>query len=668
MRTWWERWKAANGIPVALFGTIFLYGVAYRARLYLRFLEDDLTKRADFVSLLQYPVYELLFATVVALVAWPISMLACRRGVSGRTRWLAILALQPLLGLVVLLYTTHYGLVFSVRSGLTWDMIVETFAAGAAFAMAGELTLSDQLHVALLFGLFWAFLFWPARWVAARNVALVVAAVPLVLFAIVQKAPGPEIGDEIRHNPIIYTARDMARSVFARGVGSAQGPKVAQMQSVALVADEFVTGPPEKRTVARRAQRRNVLFVILESTGGEYIFSTKYGNEVPMPFLKRLSERSLLMTDHVSPANTTPRGSFSVFSGLYPDPQLQMFVTRKDVRVPSLLQFLGGGYDAFLVYNGSLDWFFPHGFFRNNGFQMFGMENVQRKRWRHGPTNGRNEEQMVEFFLERLESARSPFFAIYHSYAAHWPYVDYGSRYDVFRGRRPKIHDWIYRYYNNLRLMDEQIARIYRSLEKTGKLQDTILVITGDHGQAFGKHQGNWIHSRASYMENYRVPLVIFAPGLARPAVIRHRTQHVDILPTVLSLLGVPYNPRLIQGENILKQPFRRRYDFLYGNERTLSTIDRKTQVKLQVGLKSGQCWVFDLRRDPDQRKQLDCAGHEKQKAATLSYAKYQVRLLDDYNQALGRGPSFHGQRHPFAAARGHSEVVRQGQAAEDRP
>ena len=648
MRSYLQRWRGANGIPVILFGSIFLYGVVYRARLYFRFAEDQLTRQADFVALLQYPAYELLFAALVCLVSWPIAILFRRRGATGRQRWIALWALQPLLGLCVLLYTTHYSLVFSVRSGLTWDMIVETFAAGAAFAMAGELTLSDQIHLVLLFVLFWGFVFWPPRLIPARNVGLLIAALPLLVFAAFQKAPGPEISDEIRLNPILYTARDIARSIMAKGTGPSVATKTGQLESVAFVADEFVTQPPEKERPGRRGHRWNVVVVVLESTGGDYVFSTKYGNQVPMRFLKRLSEKSLLMTNHVSPANTTPRGSFSVFSGLFPDPQLKMFVTRKDVRIPSMLQFLGGGYDAFLVYNGSLDWFFPHGFFRNNDFEMFGMENVHRKRWRHGPTNGRNEVQMVDFFLERLKRAKGPFFAVYHSYAAHWPYIDYGPEFDVFGSNRPKIHDWVYRYYNNLRLMDMQIERIYHTLEKMGRLSDTVIVVTGDHGQAFGKHPGNWIHSRASFMENYRVPLVIFSPGLRQPLVINKRTQHADILPTVLSLMGVSYNPRLVQGENILKKAFRRRYDFMYGNERTLSTIDRQTDIKLQLGLKNGQCWVYDLRRDPEETKRLSCDRHGKQRAATLSYERFQRRILEDYNRALIAGSPFFGQNHPY--------------------
>ena len=649
MRAWLQPWKGANGIPTVLCSSIFLYGVIYRARLYFRFAEDELTRHADFVSLLQYPVYELLFAGIVGALAWPIARWFRKRGVTGRRRLVVLLLLQPLLGLCVLLYTTHYALVFSVRSGLTWDMIVETFAAGAAFAMAGELTISDQIHVVLLFVFFWAFAFMPRRLVPLRNAALAFAAIPLVAFAVFQKAPGPEIGEEIRMNPILYTARDFGRSLLARRTAQSSGPKAAQVESVAFVADEFVTEPPEPERPARARRKWNVVVVVLESTGGDYVFSTKYGNEVPMRFLKRLAEKSLLMTNHISPANTTPRGSFSVFSGLYPDPQLKMFVTRKDVRIPSMLQFLGGGYDAFLVYNGSLDWFFPAGFFRNNGFQMFGMENVHRKRWRHGPTNGRNEGQMVDFFLERLGQSEGPFFAVYHSYAAHWPYVDYGPQYNVFGSKKPHMHEWVYRYYNNLRLMDTQIERIYGALAKKGRLKDTILVVTGDHGQAFGKHAGNWIHSRASFMENYRVPLVIHAPGLTGPRVIKKRTQHADILPTVLTLMGVSYNPHLIQGENILKKTFRRRYDFMYGNERTLSTIDRKTGIKLHISLKNGQCWTYNLASDPDERRRLDCSGHSAQKAATLMYENYQKRILEDYNQTRIAGTAFHGRSHPFA-------------------
>lgn len=637
-----------GGVPVVIFGAVLLYGLAYRLRLLMRFGQDELTKELDPFLLLKYWIYELIFAGFLALLLWPLAVVARSRRVRGAYRVALLLVLQLFLGLAVLLYTTHYGLTFSVRSGLTWDMIVETFAAGAAFAMAGELTNVDRLHIGLLFVLFWSFYFLRTRLVLVRNTFLVTLSATLILFAVLLPAAGPKYTEDFRLNPILYTLRDMGRSYLAGGTPERGGPALGQMQSVALVSEDFVTGPPATVRRGRPGRKWNLVFVMLESTGGDYVFDTSYGNQVPMPFLKSLTKRSLWSRQHISTANTTPRGSFSVFSGLYPAPKLQMFVTRPDVRIPSLVQFLDGDYDSYLVYNGSLDWFFPHGFFRNSGVEMHGMDNIHRSDWKHGPTNGRNEEQMVEVFLNRLERAREPFVAVYHSYAAHWPYIDYGKRFDAFGGRKPKIHEWIYRYYNNLRLMDTQIERIYRQLEKQGRLDNTIIVVTGDHGQAFGKHAGNWIHSRASYMENYRVPLVMFRPGLLPARELKRPTQHVDILPTLLAAMGRPYNPALFQGESMLGKS-RRKYDFLYGNERTLTSIDRSNKLKLQIALKTGTCWAFDLAKDPDERRRLSCDGYAHQKKVTLDYEKYQSQILDAYNKSAATGTAFHGQRHPFS-------------------
>src|SRR5262249_44183877 len=72
----------------------------------------------------------------------------------------------------------------------------------------------------------------------------------------------------------------------------------------------------------------------------------------------------------------------------------------------------------------------------------------------------------------------------------------------------------------------------------------TLFVIYGDHGEAFGQHDGNIGHSLFIYDENVRVPFVIAAPGLIQEEVrVRRTASLIDTAPTILDLLGRAVSP-----------------------------------------------------------------------------------------------------------------------------
>jgi arylsulfatase A-like enzyme len=252
-----------------------------------------------------------------------------------------------------------------------------------------------------------------------------------------------------------------------------------------------------------------------------------------------------------------------------------------------------------------------------------------------GRARARDEAETVSFFLRRLDehaASGAPFLAIYYSFIAHWPYPDYGAESHVLSPTRP-----LNLYYNDLHYLDAQIARIFHHLEERKLLERTIVVLVGDHGEAFGQHAHNFTHSRMSYNENLRTPAIIYQPQLFPPRRFSVPTSHVDILPTLLDALGVRYDPTLVQGESLRGKSLRRRYIFIYGNEDTLSSVSTDL-IKLQISLRDGSCWVFDLKSDPEEHRRLSCQGHSEQQQALLIYRRHQQSALRRYNRAARHG------------------------------
>jgi arylsulfatase A-like enzyme len=193
---------------------------------------------------------------------------------------------------------------------------------------------------------------------------------------------------------------------------------------------------------------------------------------------------------------------------------------------------------------------------------------------------------------------------IYISFAAHFPYFDYGEDYRIRKDDGRLIN----RYYNNLSLLDHMIKRIYKHLKEQGLLDRTILVIMGDHGQAFGQHHpNNFMHYRYSYNENLETPAILYQPALFNPKTFGFPTSHVDILPTLLDAMRIPYPPAVFDGESLFKHKWRQNPIFFYGYEESVSALDTHL-VKVQYSLKKNDCRVFDLKVDPDEKNPLDCS------------------------------------------------------------
>ncbi len=163
----------------------------------------------------------------------------------------------------------------------------------------------------------------------------------------------------------------------------------------------------------------------------------------------------------------------------------------------------------------------------------------------------------IDFLITRLESAREPFLGIYWSFIPHFPYSDYGPEFRILPGVTKQQA-----YYNNLRTLDSQLQRVYEHLVKTGLADRTLLVFVGDHGEAFGQHPHVWAHTFGIYSEMFRVPMLFWQPKLISPQVIKFPTSHVDVVPTLLDILGFPYDESRFQGESVLRGTPRRKYIF----------------------------------------------------------------------------------------------------------
>ncbi len=104
-------------------------------------------------------------------------------------------------------------------------------------------------------------------------------------------------------------------------------------------------------------------------------------------------------------------------------------------------------------------------------------------------------------------------------------------------------------YDNEVAFTDAQLGKLLDRLRAAGQLDSTLIVIVADHGESLGEH-GEATHGLFAYEATLRIPLIVAGPSI-RPAVVGAAAGQVDLVPTVLDLLGVQ-NPAQVDGRSLL--------------------------------------------------------------------------------------------------------------------
>jgi arylsulfatase A-like enzyme len=106
-------------------------------------------------------------------------------------------------------------------------------------------------------------------------------------------------------------------------------------------------------------------------------------------------------------------------------------------------------------------------------------------------------------------------------------------------------------YAGEVTFVDRCFGKLLNELESSGKLEDTMVIVTSDHGFLFGEHQWVGKHSRVLYQDICRTPLLIYHPQLTTGTVYQELVQMPDLTPTILESFGAPV-PETVQGLSLL--------------------------------------------------------------------------------------------------------------------
>lgn len=426
---------------------------------------------------------------------------------------------------------------------------------------------------------------------------------------------------------------------------------------------------------ASRRRQRSVIIVAVESLRSDVIHLRHQGREVT-PNINRLARRGLHLTRAYAESTHSDYADVCLVSSLYPLRTRHHHYYRADDPWPKTLLYdllkprgydtaiissqneAWGGMDLFLQTEG-LDYFYhPQ---TSSAPTMFSSRDPGFLREMRAGTlvagkfpDAHTTDVALQWIKNRGEK---PFFLAMNFQSSHFPYLlpegtpqpfqpcqlDDDIKFSNYPEEKvPQVRN---AYYNGLAEIDRQIGRVVQQLKEWKKLDDVILVVTGENGEAF--HENGEIGHACNPVEPViHVAAVIHAPRLIKSRKEDYPFEHVDLAPTLCGLLGID-PPASFQGIDILarNRPLaEERLTFVH----VLSPIAR-ADVVLQGGR-----WKYVVTRDRPQGALFDVVADPGEvsdlREDKLELTAELARVLDQWRQrqlAYYHYPQYYGRYLP---------------------
>jgi len=320
----------------------------------------------------------------------------------------------------------------------------------------------------------------------------------------------------------------------------------------------------KKSLLATKSKKKyNVILVVLETTN--YTFFSPSGPYIKyFPNFHKISKDGLYFPNFFSPFPRSSKAFFAILTGFYPLTNYKSVIKiAPQIEVPSMFSILKDlGYSTFAGYSGDFNYDRMADFLESRGVDKFVDINDNDGKYKQISWCA-DDELIYDRLIDWMESLQDnePFFGFLLPMNTHHPFWTPKKKFSVV-SEKNKID----RYINALHYQDILLGKLLLYLKESNKLDNTIVLITGDHGAVFKTlNQGDAKASPHMFdYTPYRVPLFIHAPF---ETSFKSETDivgsHVDILPTILDMLGINYEKQ-IQGRSLFDPNIRNRISYIY--------------------------------------------------------------------------------------------------------
>jgi arylsulfatase A-like enzyme len=462
---------------------------------------------------------------------------------------------------------------------------------------------------------------------------------------------GSGLAAELSVNPLSALAfgpprEEKPEAPGPEGRGADQPAGRAALSSAAFNADSLEAAGAYRPIPLARKGRLNVILYFFESMSWRY-FDLERDGHYAVPVMRRLAENGLLLGRHYANYPLSANTLFSVLSSRYTDYGKTMFFGEySDVDVLTLPEILSSaGYETCFIHSGDLLYAARDKFLANRGIgKMILEKDIAKDTAFPGKVGwGADERAMIGPAIEWIQAREGPYLVMMAPVSPHHPYAIPENFPEFTDPEEPGIGEgerYFRKYLNSLHYADSTLGLLVDGLESRGLMDGTVLVMVTDHGEAFRQHRGNYNHPLFIYEENVRVPALLYGPS-AIPAQGAYAsiTRHVDILPSILDLIGVA-DPGDREGESIFS-PSREKMAVFHTSWTDEYIGARDGEWKFIKRRGDGREELYDLSSDPWELTDLRASRPEiaeRYRAVVEGLAAHMAGQYADIARLGGRG------------------------------
>jgi len=350
---------------------------------------------------------------------------------------------------------------------------------------------------------------------------------------------------------------------------------------------------------------KNVLVIVLESAGSTY-FDAYGGNFNLSPNLNKYAQQSLIFDQMYAHSPATNFSMVSMLASMYPDLSFKSITQENpDINHPTISSELkSNGYRTSFFTSSDLrfqncDTYLAHRKFDlvEDFSKITCTDQFQLADENYKEGNGINDLCLADRLSTWLDQdPEQKFFSMLWTVQGHYPYFFEDKEHDF------KVSNLSFnRYLNCLQRNDELIGLVMQMLEDRNLASSTLVVVTGDHGEAFGQHS-QYGHGTGIYEENLKVPLYLINPVLFNGQRVPGIASMKDLATTILPIINVQPH-KVWQGQNLLTTRSDEAYyfapwsDYLFGY--------RNGDMKYIFNESENTLEVYNLRSDPKELMDL---------------------------------------------------------------
>jgi phosphoglycerol transferase MdoB-like AlkP superfamily enzyme len=273
-----------------------------------------------------------------------------------------------------------------------------------------------------------------------------------------------------------------------------------------------------------RNEKPNVILIVWESLSDK-VLNRSHDNIVVTPGLNKLLKEGVYFNNMYATGNRTDKGIVGILSGYPAQPDASILKTpSKSITLPMLgKDFRASGYSTAFYYGGELEFANMKAYLMSGGFESFvSIHDFDKKD--HNSKWGAHDGVVMQRLVQDLDNASMPFFYTWLTLSSHEPFETPVP--SVMETKTDKG-----KFMNVFHYTDSVVNRFIEICRTQPWWNNTIVIITGDHGHPLPKRQ--FRH------EDFHVPFLITGGAIIKDTVINRFVSQTDIPKTVLDLLNL---------------------------------------------------------------------------------------------------------------------------------